>query len=241
MSEDELRELMDRVREEAARDDAMAIDVEACRRWGRDPLEPLLGAGEEASPIGFFGRDPGRDEVRWMEPLIGAGGRLVRAGVHRALYGEDPAGFEAERLMSRAVFFSNTVPYKPVGNKAWGMRIKRRFRPYIAEYLVDLWRGSDLVTLGNVAFHWFGLGGPREERDRLKAFWARDDRYERSVDVTLESPRTGRSRTLRLHPLPHPSPANATWFKRFPGMLDARLADLAARGVRPLDPERAVS
>jgi uracil-DNA glycosylase len=61
---------------------AMPIDAEAYARAGRDPLEPLLGSGDLASPIGFLGRDPGRDEVRRMQPLIGAGGTAgaMRAG-----------------------------------------------------------------------------------------------------------------------------------------------------------------
>ena len=98
---------------------SLAIDAETYEAAGRDPLEPLLCGGAPQARLAFFGRDPGRDEVRWMEPLIGASGRLVRDGVHQALHGRPTASFEELRRVSESVFFSNTVPYKPVGNTAW--------------------------------------------------------------------------------------------------------------------------
>lgn len=146
-----------------------------------------------------------------MTPLIGAGGRLVRQGVHRALYGTEGPDFESLRALDEMVFFSNTVPYKPVGNKPWSTAVIERFRPIIAATLAEVWQGEHLITLGNDAFLWFG-----EEAER---YWAREDRYEASLTVSWP-------RRITLHPLPHPSPANATWHKRFPAMLDARLASL---------------
>jgi uracil-DNA glycosylase len=221
-----LAELRTLARHEASQGD-MAIDVAVYEALGRDPLEPLIGGGNEGAAVGFFGRDPGREEIRWMEPLIGSAGKLVRGGVYRWRHGASPPDFEAERRVSAEVFFSNTVPYKPLGNKAWSVAVKRRFHGVIASYLVDHWSGSDLITLGNVAFHWFGIGADRDERAALKAFWAREDRYEATHVVSLSSPLTGRSKSLRLHPLPHPSPLNATWYPRFPGLLEARLEALS--------------
>ncbi len=221
----DLQRLAELARKEATRGD-MAIDIDAYQRADRDPLAPLIGGGALEAAVGFFGRDPGRDEITHMEPLIGAAGQLVRAGVHRKLYGGDPPNFEASRALAQRVFFSNTVPYKPLGNKAWSMAVKRRFRAVIASYLVDHWRGRELITLGNVAFHWFGIDQAREERARLKSFFELGDRYERSLEVDVLSPISGRSRSLTLHPLPHPSPLNATWYKRFPGLLDKRLTAL---------------
>ena len=66
----------------------------------------------------------------------------------------------------------------------------------------------------------------REERARLKAFFQGEGRYERSLEVEVTSPLSGATRPLTLHPLPHPSPLNATWYKRFPGLLDERLVSL---------------
>jgi uracil-DNA glycosylase len=218
----EYERLVEQAREVAAEGE-MTIDRDVYASYGQDPLAPLLGGGSVAASVGVFGRDPGRHEIQWMEPLIGAGGQLVRAGVHRALHGCAPPDFEASRTVSTSVFFSNTVPYKPVGNKAWGMKVKRRFQPIIASYLVDHWVGHDLITLGNVAFQWFALDKTREEAAPLRAFWERETRYEESVTVGLRSPVTGAHKDLRLHPLPHPSPLNARWFSAFPALLDQRL------------------
>lgn len=210
-----------RARAEAARG-GMAIDLAAYEAAGRDPLEPLLGGGDARAAVGFFGRDPGRDEVRHHAPLIGAGGRLVRDGVHRALFGCTAPDFSALYEMNRHAFFSNTVPYKPVGNKPWSAAVIDRFRPIIAEFLAEVWQGEHLVTLGNDAFLWFG--------EAAEAWWDRPDRYEASLTVSWP-------RRITLHPLPHPSPANATWHQRFPAMLDARLAALGfgreARAAAP--------
>jgi uracil-DNA glycosylase len=122
------------------------------------------------------------------------------------------------------MFWMNTVPYKPIGNKAWSVKVRARFQPAMARVL-DTWHGVDVVTLGNEAFAWFELGQAKTVRDALRAFWHQGEaRYSSSVEVTLDL--AGRQRTLRLHPLPHPSPANAVWCARFPALWRARLAEL---------------
>jgi len=230
VSADALQVLVRQARDIAAEGE-MSIDEEVYASYGKDPLSPLIGGGAVTAPVGVFGRDPGRHEIQWMEPLIGAGGQLVRAGFHRALWGGEPPDFEASRAVSASVFFSNTVPYKPVGNKAWSMKVKRRFQPIIASYLVDHWEGRDLITLGNVAFQWFALDKSREESAPLRDLWERETRYEESLTVTLRSPVTGVDKKLNLHPLPHPSPLNARWYSAFPGLLDQRL-----KALGPLSP-----
>ena len=212
-----------RIRAEAARGD-MAVDLPVYEAAGKDPLVPLLlGSGSLAAPIGVFGRDPGRFEIVHDEPFIGAGGQLIRAALHRAVHGSEPgpgtAGFDAALAVGRGVFWANTVPYKPVGNKPWSLTIQRRFVPMIRELLVEHWTGRDLLICGTRPFQWFRLADPTL-KPALDAFWARDDRYAASLDITLAG------KPLRLHPLPHPSPANAAWFKKFPALIDARLASL---------------
>lgn len=199
---------------ELATQGQIPVDAKAYQDAGRDLYTPLIATGPLDAAVGFFGRDPGRDEVRWLEPLIGAGGRLVRTGIYQATHGHPPADFDALRDASKLAFYSNTVPYKPIGNKPWPREVVAMFRPVIAEALL-LWQGEHLITLGNDAFLWFG--------DEAEAFWAREDRYERSLTVTWP-------RRLTLHPLPHPSPANAIWHQKFPSMLAHRLDAL---GVRP--------
>lgn len=198
----------------------MDVDLPVYAQAGRDPHQPiLLGSGSLAAPVGVFGRDPGRFEVLHAEPFVGKGGQLVRDGMHRATRGGDCPDLAASLEVGRAFFWANTVPYKPTGNKAWSVGVKRRFVPMVQEVLVDHWAGQHLITLGNVAFDWFRLAD-RGLGPTLKAFWAQPDRYERSLEISLCG------KTFWLHPLPHPSPLNATWYGRFPGLLDARLAAL---------------
>ena len=201
------------------------IDVEVYERFERDPLEPIIGLGKPNLRIGFFGRDPGRDEVRHGEPFIGAGGQLVRKALYEQLYGEPMPDFEASKAVGKHFFWINTVPYKPVGNKAWSMKVKRHFHGLMNEVLISRWEGRTLITLGREAFLWFGINRPKEERDRLEAFWKQEDRFESSIEVTLEDDQ-GKAQTFTLYPLPHPSPLNQTWYARFPGLLKQRLEQL---------------
>lgn len=204
------------------------IDVDTYERFDKDPLEPIIGMGAPAARVGFFGRDPGRDEVKHGEPFIGAGGQLVRKALYRHLHDAEMPDFEASQAVGRSFFWANTVPYKPVGNKAWSMKVKRRFHPLMNGLLVEQWQGRSLITLGREAFLWFGIGQSTPERRRIEAFWGCDDRFETSIEVSLAAP-GGVARAFSLYPLPHPSPLNATWYKRFPGLLRQRLAQLDVR------------
>ncbi|NGY04977.1 uracil-DNA glycosylase family protein [Solimonas terrae] len=208
--------------------DTDGIDTECYARFDRDPLAPLVAHGNPDSPIGFFGRDPGRDEVQHQEPFIGAGGQLVRRALYQHRHGLPLPNFAASREIGLHYFWANTVPYKPVGNKAWSTKIKKRFQPLMMQVLLDAWSGEHLIVLGREAFFWFGLNRDKADMHALESFWERDDRYEASIDVSLNDGR-GRSRRVALHPLPHPSPLNATWYGRFPGLLAARLQALEPR------------
>jgi uracil-DNA glycosylase family 4 len=222
-------QLHSRFRELAALTDG--IDLEVYARFGKDPMEPVLGLGPDDSRVGFFGRDPGRDEVQHGEPFIGAGGQLVRRALYRALHDGKPLpDFEASREIGRDFYWANTVPYKPVGNKAWSTRIKQRFQPTMARLLIEQWRGEHIITLGREAFLWFGVLQSREARDKLDAFWLHEHRFTESLKITLTAGDDENiKRDFTLHPLPHPSPLNATWYGRFPGLLDARLQQLKVK------------
>ncbi|MES2820196.1 MAG: uracil-DNA glycosylase family protein [Pseudomonadota bacterium] len=201
------------------------IDIEVYQRFGKDPLEPIIGLGDPEARLGFFGRDPGRDEVKYGEPFIGSGGQSVRRVLYEHVQGAPLPDFEASRAVGRGFFWSNTVPYKPVGNQAWSMAVKRRFHPLMRRVLLDSWHGQDLITLGREAFFWFAIDQPRDIGRQLEAFWAQENRFTESIEVPLSTPE-GSRRSLRLHPLPHPSPLNQTWLERFPGLLQARLQAL---------------
>ncbi len=205
--------------------DLEGIDLEVYREFGRDPLEPIIGEGDPQARIALFGRDPGREEVKRQMPFIGAGGQKVRAALYQVLYNKPMPHFQASVDVGAYLFWANTVPYKPLGNKAWSQRVKKQFQPAMAQVLLNRWQGSDVITLGREAFLWFGLNRDKEARSQLEAFWKSEDRFQSVFETTLTGP-GGEQRTLRLHPLPHPSPLNAVWYKRFPDLLTSRLQNL---------------
>ncbi len=198
------------------------IDTPVYEKAGRAPTDPILYVGGLDAPICILGRDLGKDEVAEGEPLIGAGGRLVRSGLFRAATGREPEPRDrrlAEGL--RLAVMTNTVPYKPPGNKAYAPTVKDRFRPLLLEFLTDHWQGNRLITLGNEAFQWFE---PYSEAGAMDLFWAREDRYTDSISCRLPASPFGRwPKTLKVEPLPHPSPLNARWFAKFPELLASRL------------------
>jgi uracil-DNA glycosylase len=168
-----LEQLIAAVRREALHAD-FPVDAPVYERAGRDPTRPILCAGSLEAPVCVLGRDLGKDEVREGQPLIGAGGRLVRAGLYQARHGEPapPSDRRLESVLNDALL-TNTVPYKPPGNKAYSGAVKERFRPFLAELLAVHWRGDRVLTLGTEAFEWFA---PYADRSLLQSFWRRADR-----------------------------------------------------------------
>jgi len=217
-----IEQLIEAVREEALRAD-FPVDTPVYQRSGKDPHTPVLFAGTLTAPVCVFARDLGKDEVAAGQPLIGAGGRLVRSGVYRAATGQEPPASDRD-LMSVLdhVLLTNTVPYKPPGNKAYSNPVKERFRPFLAELLVDHWKGDRVITLGTEAYQWF-TPYVRQGQEAAE-FWRREDRYEAELDCSVVS---GDSppKSIRLLPLPHPSPLNQRWYGLFPGLLARRLSD----------------
>ena len=204
------------------------IDVAVYQAYEKDPLEPVIGQGDPEVAVAFFGRDPGRDEVQHQMPFIGAGGQKVRSTIYQHIYKQPMPDFAASVEVGKRFFWANTVPYKPLGNKAWSMKVKKRFQPLMADLLIHTWHGGDVITLGREAFLWFAINQPREVKQQLEAFWAQEDRFESTTSVMV-SALDGTQREIRLHPLPHPSPLNATWYKRFPELLAARLRQLKVK------------
>jgi uracil-DNA glycosylase len=218
-----LEDLMEDIQHEAQRAE-FPVDRPVYEKSARDPSRPILCAGEFDAPVCVFGRDLGRDEVAAGEPLIGAAGRLVRVGICKARHGTVPA--TSDRRVARALddaLLTNTVPYKPPGNKAYAAAVKERFRPFVAELLGRHWKGDCVITLGTEAFLWFM---PYGDADAFNAFWRRADRYEAAVECVLkvQTPAGAVEKLLTLLPLPHPSPLNQRWYQQFPTLLGRRLS-----------------
>lgn len=203
--------------------DLTAIDREVYSTFGVDPLKPIIGRGDPSARIAIFGRDPGREEVRHGIPFIGTGGQKVRRVLHKLLFHHDMPDFQASIDAGKFVYWGNTVPYKPIGNKVWPMSVRRAIQPIIVDLLVHEWRGADILTLGRVAFDWFGLFST-ENKALLIDHWNHPKCFERPISLSICA--QGKTKILRLHPLPHPSPLNAKWSKYFPDMLSERLTAL---------------
>lgn len=218
-----VEELIAAIRQEAARAD-FPIDEAPYAKAKKDPLTPVLFAGSLDATLCSFGRDLGWNEVVEGQPQIGAAGRLVREGVFRTFVGGEPP--KTDLYLPQAldhVLLTNTVPYKPPGNKAYTETVKRRFRPFLAELLAVHWKGDRVLCLGTEAFKWFT---PYTEAGAVDAFWKREDRYEAELAAVIvaETDAGEVRRPVVLCPLPHPSPLNQKWYPLFPGLLAKRLA-----------------
>ncbi|MCT7986612.1 uracil-DNA glycosylase [Laspinema sp. A4] len=218
----EIQTLIDEIQEEAKRAE-FPLDEPIYQKAGAEPTQPILYAGNLQSQLCVFGRDLGKDEVATGQPLYGAAGSLVRKGLYRTLFNTEARDkTELEKVLDQ-VLLTNTVPYKPPGNKAYSTAVKQRFRPYIERLLVCHWQGDRIITLGNDAFDWFS---PYAPKGTLKEFFQRGDRYSSSQPITLQAKDSQgnlHQRSITLLPLPHPSPLNQRYYAQFPQLLQQRL------------------
>jgi uracil-DNA glycosylase len=203
------------------------IDLDIYTAARKIPTRPILYAGNLMSEICFFGRDLGRDEVFAGQPLIGAAGQKVRDGFYQSLYGQKSTDRNfVNKICCDRLLLTNTVPYKPPGNKAYTLEVKERFRPFIERLLVKKWHGNHIITLGTEAFKWFA---PYGDKGEILQFFQRDDKYVAKISVNLTaSYQDGQKyeRKITLMPLPHPSPLNQRYYAQFPKLLENRLDNL---------------
>ncbi len=214
--------LIAEIRQEAERE-TFPIDIPIYQAAKKDPTQPILYAGNLKSQICFFGRDLGRDEVFAGEPLIGAAGTLVREGFYLSMHHEKAKNRQALQSICDRVLLTNTVPYKPPGNKAYTTEVKERFRPFMERLLVIYWQGNQIITLGTEAFKWFIPYGRKGE---VNQFFLKSDRFTAKLPLTLHATdERGMQyqRQVTLLPLPHPSPLNQQYYAQFPQMLQQRL------------------
>ena len=203
------------------------IDVPVYKAANLEPTEPILYAGNLGSPLCFFGRDLGKDEVMAQQPLIGASGTMVRKGFYYSIYQQKaPTRKDLDQTTIERVLLTNTVPYKPPGNKAYLVKVKNRFRPFLEQLFVFHWQGNQIITLGTEAFKWFAPYAAKGELDR---FFRSSDRYKNQLTVNLsvmDDAGFNHTKAISLLPLPHPSPLNQKYYAAFPGMLQQRLAQV---------------
>ncbi len=217
--------LISQVKQEAEREE-FPLDVPVYKAAKLEPTMPVLYAGNLQSPLCFFGRDLGKDEVFARQPLIGASGTMVREGFYYTIHQQKaPSPKDLQTICDR-VLLTNTVPYKPPGNKAYLMKVKQRFRPFVAKLLLFHWQGHQIITLGTEAFKWFAPYGAKGEID---SFYRRRDRFEATLTVNLTATDDlgmTHQKAITLLPLPHPSPLNQKYYAAFPRMLQQRLAQV---------------
>ena len=221
----DIQELIERVQQEAQREE-FPIDIPVYKSAKLEPTHPVLYAGNLHSPLCFFGRDLGRDEVHARQPLIGAAGTKVRQGFYEMMYGKSTNSIEELKRICDRVLLSNTVPYKPPGNKAYTVKVKERFRPFVERLLVFHWQGNQIITLGTEAFKWYA---PYREKGEIDQFFKRSDRYEAKLTVSMtatDGEGNSQQKSITLLPLPHPSPLNKRYYAIFPEMLQQRLAQV---------------
>ncbi len=218
----EIAPLIAQTRQEAERE-PFPIDLPIYKAAQKDPLDPILCWGNLKSQVCFLGRDLGRDEVHSGQPLIGAAGTLVREGFYGAMHQRKAKNKQELQTIGDRLLLTNTVPYKPPGNKAYSVKVKERFRPFVEQLLVLYWEGSQIITLGTEAFKWFTPYGNKGE---INQFFQEEERYSASLPVTLtatDEQGLQHQRKVILLPLPHPSPLNQKYYHQFPNMLQQRL------------------
>lgn len=218
--------LIAQVKAEAERE-PFPLDLPVYEAAKLAPTQPVLYAGNLKSPLCFFGRDLGRDEVHARQPLYGAAGTLVRQGFYHAMYQQKIYDKRQLEKVCDRLLLTNTVPFKPPENKAYSVQVKQRFRPFVERLLVLHWQGNQIISLGTEAFMWYEPYGRRGE---VKGFFRRDDRFETSLQVTLratDEEGLEHQKVVSLSPLPHPSPLNQRYYAKFPQMLQNRLGAIA--------------
>ncbi|MGL5804412.1 MAG: uracil-DNA glycosylase family protein [Xenococcaceae cyanobacterium] len=209
-----------------AQKETFPIDEPIYKSAGLDPTFPVLYSGNLNGKLCFFGRDLGKDEVHARQPLIGAAGKLVRQGFFRAIHNRDAQGQKELQTVCDRVLLTNTVPYKPPGNKAYSEEVKARFRPFVERLLVLHWQGNQIITLGTEAFNWYEPYGSKGE---VKQFFKEKDKFESKLILILKAvDNLGKEhqKSITLLPLPHPSPLNKLYYHKFPEMLQQRLREI---------------
>lgn len=223
----DISNLLNKIEQEAQKGE-MPIDTDVYKSCSKPSLTPILFTGNLNAKIGILARDLGKDEVIKGQPLIGAAGQLLRRTLYEAFKGEAPPKNEMYfNDVMKKMMFTNIVPYKPIGNKVFAKKIRKRFMPFLTEFLIEHWNGNFLMTLGTEAFKWFEFFCDKE---KISSFWKNEEkRYEETLECKISTVINKKMQTKKIiiAPLPHPSPLNAKWYAKFPELLKNRIKTIS--------------
>jgi uracil-DNA glycosylase len=201
-------------------------DLEAYHAAGLAPDEPVFGLGPSDAAFAVLGRDPGRDELRHRTGFIGASGRKLRDPLAARWLGVDRPTLADRLRVGERVFWLNTVPFKPIGNKAWPEAVRAACTPWVRAVLLHGCDAVNVLAFGQQAVQWFGEDATAHLAQGEGA-WGRPFEH-----VLTDATRT---RRVQVWAMPHPSPLNVRWARAFPDLyqavLDAVLAGPAADDV----------
>ncbi|MBA4249759.1 MAG: hypothetical protein C0432_03200 [Candidatus Puniceispirillum sp.] len=100
--------------------------------------QPVVGHGDLNSPIVFIGEAPGEEEDLEGKPFVGKAGKLLTAVL-------DSVNINREKI-----FITNTVPWRPPGNRIPTSIEINFFKPFIHR-LLQIIKPKVIVTLGGTA------------------------------------------------------------------------------------------
>lgn len=100
--------------------------------------QPVIGYGDTTSPVVFIGEAPGEEEDLAGKPFVGKAGKLLTAIL-------DSIDIDREKI-----YITNTVPWRPPGNRVPTSTEINFFKPFIHQ-LLKIIKPKVIVTLGGTA------------------------------------------------------------------------------------------
>lgn len=100
--------------------------------------QPVVGYGDTTSPVVFIGEAPGEEEDLEGKPFVGKAGKLLTAVL-------DSINIDREKI-----YITNTVPWRPPGNRVPSSTEINFFKPFIHQ-LLKIIKPKVIVTLGGTA------------------------------------------------------------------------------------------
>lgn len=152
------------------------------------PDEPVLFTGSVPSPVLAIARDLGKNEVLEKEILVGTSGQIFRQTMSSVGYEIDNGDY----------CMINLVPYKPVKNKPFSIKIQKAFFP-IVQYLIKIINPDKIICMGyqsNSAIQGF---------TKITSILNFSKKCYGGVDMQFARGKGLTPKTIRIIPTAHPS------------------------------------